>query len=317
MKYKKWLDEWFLNYVEPCMKGKTRDCYAEVIENRIKKEFGEYEIDDISPIVIQHYVTKLLKNGNLITGDALSANTVNEIITVLQSSLKAAFSMGAASKYVGDKIRRPKIKEKTVTCFSKDEQRAIEKAVLSSKNTKYTGIFLCLYTGLRIGELLALTWDDVDLVDATVTVKKTFRNRYGKCNVKNDEKRVIDEPKSVSSKRVIPLGEKTVNLLIKAKAKRKTEFVVECRGGAPTVRGYQKIFEALLKKLNIERKGFHSLRHTFATRAIECGMDVKTLSEILGHKNASITLARYTHSLVEHKREMINKLDGLYDSVEE
>ena len=78
-----------------------------------------------------------------------------------------------------------------------------------------------------------------------------------------------------------------------------------------SIRAYQRSFELFLKRLNIPHKGFHSLRHTFATRALECGMDVKTLSEILGHKNANVTLNRYVHSLMEHKREMMNRLGKL------
>lgn len=81
----------------------------------------------------------------------------------------------------------------------------------------------------------------------------------------------------------------------------------------PTARSYQRTFELLQKRLHIGRKGFHSLRHTFATRALECGMDVKTLSEILGHKNATVTLNRYAHSLMEHKQDMMNKLGKIFN----
>ena len=92
------------------------------------------------------------------------------------------------------------------------------------------------------------------------------------------------------------------------KQKSKSKYVIEENGKMVTIRSYQRSFALLLKKLNIEHRGFHSLRHTFATRALESGMDVKTLSEILGHKNATITLNRYAHSLMEHKQEMMNRL---------
>ena len=95
------------------------------------------------------------------------------------------------------------------------------------------------------------------------------------------------------------------------KKQSKSDYVIENKGTAVFMRSYQRTFELLLKRLNIPHKGFHALRHTFATRALECGMDVKTLSEILGHKNATITLNRYAHSLWEHKSEMMNKLGKL------
>ena len=95
------------------------------------------------------------------------------------------------------------------------------------------------------------------------------------------------------------------------KKKNASPFVVSANGKSVSVRSYQRSFELLLKKLKIPHKGFHSLRHTFATRAIECGMDVKTLSEILGHKNPTVTLNRYAHSLMEHKKEMMNRLGKL------
>lgn len=95
------------------------------------------------------------------------------------------------------------------------------------------------------------------------------------------------------------------------KRRAKSEFVIADGDKPVFVRSYQRTFELLLKKLKIKRKGFHALRHTFATRALECGMDVKTLSEILGHKNATVTLNRYVHSMLEHKTQMMNRLGKL------
>ncbi len=100
-------------------------------------------------------------------------------------------------------------------------------------------------------------------------------------------------------------------MLKEMKKKSKCEFVISDGEKPVFIRSYQRTFELLLKKLGLPHKGFHSLRHTFATRALECGMDVKSLSEILGHKNATITLNRYAHSLWEHKAEMMNKLSKM------
>ena len=164
-------------------------------------------------------------------------------------------------------------------------------------------ILLCLYSGLRIGELIALRWSDIDFTKGLLTVSKSCHDS------KNGL--IIDEPKTATSRRVIPLPKQLLPILKSIKKKSDSPFVVSANGKPVSVRSYQRSFELLLKRLNIPHKGFHSLRHTFATRALECGMDVKTLSEILGHKNPTVTLNRYAHSLIEHKADMMNRLGKL------
>lgn len=309
MKYGIWLDEWFLNYVKPTNKTKTCERYSEIIEKHLKAKLKDYKLEELTPLVLQRYVSELSKSGNLITGKGLSPSSVGGIITVIQSSLKVAYMLGTVEEYTANKIKRPKMQEKQVTCFTVTEQKKIEKAVLSSNDTKLFGILICLYTGLRIGELLALEWCDVDFYKGTITVNKT-------CHDGLDENgnlcRITDTPKTNSSRRIIPLPKQIIPLLKEQKKKSKCNYVVSSKGKPIFVRSYQRNFEMLQKKLNIEKRGFHSLRHTFATRALECGMDVKTLSEILGHKNAAVTLNRYAHSLIEHKREMMNKVGKLF-----
>lgn len=306
MKYSQWLDIWFTNYIEPSSKTKTKERYSEIIEKHLKVRLGEYELNELTPIILQRYVTELTQSGNLITRKGLAANSVNGIITVIQSSLKSAYELGELMVYTADKIKRPKTIEKTVYCFSHAEQRQIEQAALSNKKRKYIGIVICLYSGLRIGELLALTWNDVDFENGMLLINKT-------CHDGLDEKgifgRLIDIPKTSTSIRSIPLPKQILPLLKQFKKNKKSDYVIESESGKPlTVRSYQRTFELFLKKLKIERKGFHSLRHTFATRALECGMDVKTLAEILGHKNPTITLNRYAHSMLDYKKDIMNRL---------
>ena len=122
---------------------------------------------------------------------------------------------------------------------------------------------------------------------------------------------IIGVPKTQSSMRNIPLPKQLIPLLQKLKKHSDSEHVISDKGKGISIRVYQRNFSKLLKRLNIPHKGFHALRHTFATRALECGMDVKTLSEILGHKSATITLNRYVHSMSDYKKEMMNKLGKL------
>lgn len=307
MKYIEWLNIWLNNYIKPSAKERTYIRYEQLIRTHITPKIGDMDINDLTPIVLQSFVTELLSSGNDKTGKGLSANTVNAIISVLQNSLRTAHLLGYLREYTANMIKRPKLNERKIECFTLAEQKKIEAAVFESKKTKMFGIVLCLYTGLRIGELLALTWSDIDFGKGLLFVSKT-------CHDGNDGQnhiRIIDSPKTVNSRRVIPLPKQILPLLKAVKKRSECEFIVADGDKPVFVRSYQRTFELLLKKLHIPHKGFHSLRHTFATRAIECGVDVKTLSEILGHKNATITLNRYAHSMLEHKQDMMNRLGKL------
>ncbi|MDE6435214.1 MAG: site-specific integrase [Lachnospiraceae bacterium] len=309
MQYKDWLKEWLEHYVKPSSKQKTYIRYSEIVSQHINNKLGNYEMNELTPLVLQHFTTELLHSGNIRTGKGLSANSVNGIITVIQNSLKEACVMGYIAEYTADKVKRPKIREKQVDCFTPNEQKRIEQAILNGKKTKMFGVVLCLYTGLRIGELLALKWEDVDFQKGIIAVTKTCYD--GKDN-NGKFTRITDTPKTQTSQRLIPFPKQLILYLKSVRKQNNSGYVVSSGSGKIiSVRAYQRSFELLLNKLNITHRGFHSLRHTFATRALECGMDVKTLSEILGHKNATVTLNRYVHSLMEHKKEMMNRLGKL------
>ena len=309
MKYGIWLDEWFCNYIRPSSKRKTCERYSEIIEKRLKVKLGEYELNELTPLILQRYITELIESGNMKTGKGLAANSVNGIITVIQNSLKLAYALGTIKEYAADKIRRPKTKEKEVTCFTLSEQKKIERAALAGKKTKWLGIVVCLYTGLRIGELLALEWKDVDFQKGMLTVSKS---RHEGKDENGRYAHIVESPKTVSSRRCIPLPKQILCELRMLKRKSRSLYVISNGESSIPVRSYQRSFERLLKKLDIPHKGFHALRHTFATRALECGMDVKMLSELLGHKDPAVTLRRYVHSLMEQKKEMMNKVGNTY-----
>lgn len=303
MIYINWLHSWLENYIRPSVKARTYERYKLIVEQHIRDKIGGTELDGLSPFVLQRFITELLQNGNRRTGKGLSASSVNAVISVIQSSLKTAHLLGLTKEYTADKLKRPKLKEKPVECFTLAEQKLIEQAVLNGKKDKLYGIILCLYSGLRIGELIALQWSDIDFTKGILSVSKSCHD--GKDGL------IIDEPKTATSRRMIPLPRQLLSILKGIKKRSNSLFAVSANGKPVSVRSYQRSFELLLKKLKIPHKGFHSLRHTFATRAIECGMDVKTLSEILEHKNPTVTLNRYAHSLMEHKADMMNRLGKL------
>ena len=308
MKYKDWLKEWLDNYIEPTVKARTFSRYSEIVNQHIIPKLGEYELSDLIPSVLQCYVTELFRTGNLKTGKGLAVNSVNAIVNVIQNSLHTAFRLGYIKEYTADRIKRPKAQEKDVSCFSTQEQKTIEQAVLSGKKNKMFGVMLCLYSGLRVGELLALKWEDIDFQKGVLTVSKSCHDGKGR---DGHYIRIEETPKTSSSRRIIPLPKQLLPLIKEAKKKSDSEYIVAKNNKPISVRSYQRSFALLQRKLKIPHRGFHSLRHTFATRALECGMDVKTLSEILGHKSPTVTLNRYVHSLMEHKKDMMNRLGKL------
>lgn len=308
MKYKECLNDWLDNYIRPMSKERTYTRYYEIVHQHIIPYLGDYELNELTPINIQKFVTYLSQSGNLKTGAGLSPNSVNAIITVVQGSLETANRIGLSNEYMADKVKRPKISEKEIECFSSVEQKKIEQYITGKDKPKLFGIFLCLYTGLRIGELLALEWTDIDFAKGELRVNKTChdgRNRDGVFA------RITDVPKTQSSIRTIPLPKQLMPLLREAKKKSHSIYIVSSGEKPISIRSYQRTFAMLQDNLDIPHRGFHSLRHTFATRALECGMDVKTLSEILGHKNPTVTLNRYVHSMMDHKKDMMNRLGKL------
>ncbi len=301
VKYKEWMGDWLMYYVRPVTKERTYRKYVAQSDRYILPRLGDCEMEELSAYKIQKFSVELVGGG-------LATNTVNSILSVLKLSIKCAASLGTIKRDCLDGIILPKAKEKRVECFSLQEQRKMEEYIAQSKDRKLFGVLFCLYTGLRIGELLALTWQDVDLKKGVLTVSKTCMDRWQNGRYV----KVLLPPKTQSSNRVIPLPRQLVQRLKELKKSQKGEYVVCGRGCyGSQVRSYQKTFDRLLNKLKIPHRGFHSLRHTFATRALECGMDIRTLAEILGHKNPTVTLNRYAHSMMEHKANMMNRIGKL------
>ncbi len=302
MFYKEWLHKWLELYVKPSTKERTYRKYRQEAEKYILPALGNYEADELSAVELQSFSASLAERG-------LAASTVNGVLFVLKSSLRKAVALGIAHRQYTDMIVRPKVREKRVVCFSKDEQKRIEQYVLEHNTPYLFGIVLTLYTGLRIGELLALTWEDIDFQKGTAAIYKSCYDSWEHGHYK----KIFDTTKTQSSERVIPLPKQIIADMKRLRTRTNSRFVVAAKSeyGAQ-IRAYQRSFELVLRKLNIQRKCFHALRHTFATRALEVGMDVRTLSEILGHRNPTVTLSRYAHSLLEHKTEMMNKVGRLY-----
>ncbi len=210
-------------------------------------------------------------------------------------------------------MKLPAVKQgrKSVDTFSKAEQSRILSCIYNGLDTFKIAILLCLYTGIRLGELCALKWTDFDFRDRTMTVNRTVQ----RIAVKGHMTRTIlmeTDPKSVSAKRTIPLTEEMITLL--KEFRDEGEYVFG--GNKPLEpRTMQYRLKRILKKAEVDDRNFHILRHTFATNCVESSMDIKTLSVILGHSDVKITLNRYVHPTLDSKRRQMGRLPDFYGQI--
>ena len=304
MKFDEWLNIWLNKYVKHTIKVRTFERYNYIITKHINPILGECDLDNLSTSILQDFLLLKIENGNLKTGKGLANNTILGIFNVLNQSILEANKLGYTKVNNVKNVKLPPRQEKEITAFEKDEQEKIEKFCLSGK-ANYLGVVICLYTGIRLGELLALTYDDIDFEKCLMHINKTTYQ------IKRDGKitQVTDRPKTKSSIRTIPIPKQLAMLIKKNRKITGSKYVVTThKKGMVGTRSYERTFEIILRQLNIPYKNFHSLRHTFATRASEMGIDARSLSEILGHKNPMITLQRYTHSMLSYKTSFMNKL---------
>lgn len=173
MKLKEWLGIWLNKYVKHTVKLRTFIRYTEICEKHIIPMLGEYELFELSSTVLQDFVVYKLEKGNLINGQVLSVNSVSGIVSVLKQALNEAFALGIVDKIYISSIRMPLTNEKKVSAFERQEQQVIEKFCLDSSKSNYIGVIICLYTGIRLGELLALTWKDIDFERKILSINKT------------------------------------------------------------------------------------------------------------------------------------------------
>lgn len=295
-----WLEEKELG-----IKEQTYRRYRQCIDTHIIPYFGSVKCAAITQNAIDEFLKQKRLSGRLDGKGGLSQSTIRGLCIILQSIL-----LFAHQKKLGIpemiRLKKPRIEKKKISVLKQNEQKQLEVVLLEAPTDANLAVYLALHTGMRIGEICALRWSDIDLAEHLLYVRGTvIRNRTGQLT--------IASPKSETSQRTIPLARQLAKLLAAKRKHSGSEFVFSSSREKDTFlnpRTLQYHFRSLLKRLEIPCMSFHALRHTFATRWIEFGMDVKSLSEVLGHASVQITLDIYVHSSDKLKREAIDKLES-------
>lgn len=306
-KYEYWLDEWLRSKRLP-VKESTYIRYRNTIENHIKPDLGKYPISKISTSLMEQFVSHKLQDGRVDGNGGLSPKSMSDIMVIIKETFKYAQSYGVFVICSFDRISFKKNAQEMRVLSLSEEQRLL--SILFEDFDRYKlGVFICLYTGIRIGELCALQWKNISFSENTIKIEHTMQRLQSEdLNSIQKTRIIVTEPKSYAALRTIPLPEFVIDV-IKPFADSPNTYVLsgECKNVIEP-RTMQNRFKTYLEAGKIEDANFHSLRHTFATRCIEAGFDVKTLSEILGHSSVKITLDKYVHSSMQLKRNNMEKL---------
>lgn len=303
------ITQW-LNSSKSIHKGATEVRYEYLIEKHIIPELGDVPLSSVTSSMLTSFMNRKLEQGSLNGKEALSPAYVRSIMSVTLSILQFAVNEELCQP-LNINLQKPSTDKRELEVLSVFDQNRLESALLNNINETKLGILISLNTGLRIGEVCALSWNDIDFENQIFHIRSTV------ARVKSDDERngmtklIIDKPKTKSSLRDIPIPSKLIPILVFMKQRATGIYVVSNNNCFISPRTYEYRYHKILDDCNIPSVNYHTLRHTFATRCIEVGVDVKTLSEILGHANVSITLNTYVHSSMELKRQQLEKLSIL------
>lgn len=305
--YKDILHDW-LAMSRMRIKESTYSRYVQLVDTHILPYLGGLSLDKLTTRAVEGHVNFLLSEGRLDGRGGLAPKTVSDILTIIKGSIDYGRCSGHQINCYLDRfvIKKPQIEMRVLSI---EEQNRLISVLLCDTDLQKFGVLLCLYTGIRIGEVCALKWENFDFSNGILFIRETIQRIQ---NVDSDTgpktRVIITEPKSKNSIRKIPLPEFLIDIAWKFKAAPNAYILT----GNPDRYIEPRLLQYSFKKYTIESGlydvNYHALRHTFATRCVELGFDPKTLSEILGHTNVNITLNRYVHPSMDIKRASMQRL---------
>lgn len=300
----------WLEHKRPEVKLSTFAHYRHLIESHIIPHLGTQPVERIDDLRISRYIRTLLERGRLDDAGGLSPKTVSDILILLKSILRYAGRLGLRVNVHFEqlRVRRP---AREMRVLSAAEQSALASLFEHSADGRCVGVMLSLYTGMRLGEVCALQWKHIDLQTQTIHVRKTMQRIRMESADGRKTSVIITDPKSASSVRDIPFPKFLLPVLERAKVSSEAYVLSGCADRYVEPRSMENFFARSIAECGLPAANYHALRHSFATRCVELGFDIKSLSEILGHSNVSITLDRYVHSSLAQKRRNMNMLQPL------
>lgn len=283
------------------VKKSTFSAYVLLLENHLLPVFGKYD-EEITEAEVQKFVHQKLAQG-------LSQKSIKDILIVMRMVLK----FGTKHKFLvynPFEIQYPTVREnQTIEVLSRTHQKKVMNYIQEHFTFRSLGIYICLSSGIRIGEICALTWEDIDAENGTIHIRKTIQRIYMIEDGNRRTELLLDTPKTKNSIREIPMSRELLRMLKPFKKIVNPSFFVLTNDAKPTEpRTYRSYYKTLMRDLEIPELKFHGLRHSFATRCIESNCDYKTVSVLLGHSNISTTLNLYVHPNMEQKKKAINQM---------
>lgn len=302
--------EWLLS-TKNIVKLSTYTRYELLVHKHIIPELGSLRADQLTANKLSAFMNAKLNHGRLDGSGGLSAKTVCDICIVVRSIVRMGQVRYGLPNYISD-VRLPKAPAGEVATLADADLLQLEEYLFAIPAASNFGLLICLYTGIRLGEICALRWSDIDWANGTIHVCKSIERLP--CQNSPDGYKtqlVITTPKTAKSNRVIPLPTKLINHLRQFAVSQPPNAFIATGQEEKMMdpRTYENRFDSILRKLSIEHVKFHAMRHTFATRSIRSGMDAKCLSEILGHATVAMTLNRYVHTSLDSVRRQMERLD--------
>ncbi|MBP1045993.1 site-specific integrase [Enterococcus sp. BWM-S5] len=295
-----WMNYWLDYLMAKKIKDSTYSNYHGRLEKHINPYFQAVRLTDLTTAKVEDFIHHLIALG-------LSAKTIHCIINILKSGVRKAVLEGLLVKDPCVSVILPRLKKTSVSALTRIEQECLER--VAWQDAECSPVILSLYTGMRIGEISALRWQDIDFTANVISIKHTLQRISVSDGGKQRTKVIISQPKTGSSQRAIPLAKNLKSYLLDKKRGSVSEFVISRGQGYAEPRLINYRFKKLIKAANIEAVNFHSLRHTFATRCVEEGVDIATLSKLLGHTSIKLTLDTYTDSMWENRQKAVSLLD--------
>ena len=285
------------------VKRSTFAAYTLLIENHILPSFGEMAL--VEEQDVQTFVFRKLNEG-------LSHKTIKDILIVLKMILRFGVK-NQMTEYRQIDIKFPTEREKhSIDILSRSHQKQIMEYIRLHFTFKNLGIYICLSAGMRIGEICALTWDDLDVENGIIHVRKTIQRIYVIEEHRKYTEVILDTPKTKNSIREIPMTKNLLKMIRPIKKIVNGNFYVLTNEPKPTEpRTYRNYYKQFMQSLGLPLMKFHGLRHSFATRCIESKCDYKTVSVLLGHSNISTTLNLYVHPNLEQKKRCMEQMSRL------